>query len=132
MTFGYITKSVRIKNNLPKSHKTDALCISGNPLAKPLQYWYLIEKKRCQNRQIHKAKILKGGKKRVNQSPYKVFGFRLFDKVKYKNNECFIFGRRNSGYFNIRTLDGIVVGDSISYKKLELIEARKSFLWERK
>ena len=132
MTFGYITKSVRIENGLEKSHRNDALCISNNPLAKPLHYWYLIEKKRCQNRQIHKAKILKGGKKRVNQSPYKVFGFRLFDKVKYKNDECFIFGRRNSGYFNLRTLNGTIIGDSISYKKLELLEVRRSFLWERR
>lgn len=132
MTFGYITKNVRIENGLEKSHRNDALCISGNPLAKSLQYWYFIEKKRCQNRQIHKAKILKGGKKKLNQSPYKVFGFRLFDKVKYKNDECFIFGRRNSGYFNLRTLNGIVIGDSISYKKLELLEVRRSFLWERR
>lgn len=31
-------------------------------LSKPSKYWYFIEKKRCQNRQIHKANILKGGK----------------------------------------------------------------------
>lgn len=39
-------------------------------------YFYQI-KKRCQNRQIHKANFLKGG----NQAPYIVKGFRLFDKV---------------------------------------------------
>ena len=31
MTYGYITKNTRIKNNLPKEHYIDALCISGNP-----------------------------------------------------------------------------------------------------
>ena len=132
MTFGYITKSVRIENGLEKSHRNDALCISGNLTVKPLQYWYLIEKKRCQNRQIHKYKILKGGKKRVNQSPYKVFGFRLFDKVKYNCKECFIFGRRSRGNFNLQLLDGTIISDSASYKKLELLEIRKGFLWERK
>ena len=35
MTYGYITKNIRIANNLPKDHRTDALCITGNPT--PLQ-----------------------------------------------------------------------------------------------
>ena len=35
---------------------------------------------------------------KLNQAPYLVKGFRLFDKVKYKGQECFIFGRRSSGY----------------------------------
>ena len=39
-TFGYITKSLRIENNLPKEHYADARCIFGNPLAKPLDCIY--------------------------------------------------------------------------------------------
>ncbi|CAI2172209.1 8026_t:CDS:2 [Funneliformis geosporum] len=30
LTYGYITKNTRIKNKLDKSHRNDALCISGN------------------------------------------------------------------------------------------------------
>lgn len=41
MTFGYITKNVRITNELQKEHYIDARCISGNPLAKPLGYFFL-------------------------------------------------------------------------------------------
>ena len=33
LTYGYITKNTRIKNNLPKEHYIDARCISENPLA---------------------------------------------------------------------------------------------------
>ena len=40
MTFGYITKSIRIQNNLPKEHYIDARCISGNPNAEPLGYYF--------------------------------------------------------------------------------------------
>ncbi len=131
MTYGYITKNTRIQNNLPKEHRIDALCISGNPKAKLSNYWYYQVKVRNHNRQIHKAKILKGGKKKLNQAPYLVKGFRLFDKVKYDNQECFIFGRRSSGYFDVRLLDGTKIHNSISCSKLNLLEARKSLLIER-
>ena len=59
-------------------------------------------------------------------------GFRLFDKVKYKGQECFIFGRRSSGYFDLRKLDGTVVHRSASYKDLKLLSKRKTLLWERR
>ena len=132
-TYGYITKAVRIANNLPKDHYIDARCISEHPLAKPLDAVYYQKKVRCHNRQIHKSTILKGGVRKRNSADYTVKGFRLFDKVKYKNKEYFIFGRRNSGFFDIRTLDGIKVNNgSISSKKLKLIEKRKNYLIERR
>lgn len=81
MTYGYITKNTRIENNLLKEHYVDARCISGNPNVKPLGYYFYQKKVRCHNRQIHKANILKGGKKKLNQASYIVKGFRLFDKV---------------------------------------------------
>jgi hypothetical protein len=133
MTYGYITKNTRIKCGLEKSHSVDARCISGNPLAIQSECWYFIEKKRCQNRQIHKANILKGGKKKLNQAEYIVKGFRLFDKVRFDSREYFIFGRRNSGFFDIRDLSGEKVNNgSISYKSLQLISIRKTLLIERR
>ncbi|GAB6156067.1 hypothetical protein JCM17380_48190 [Desulfosporosinus burensis] len=43
------------------------------------------------------------------------------------------FGRRNSGFFDIRTLDGTKVNKgSISCKSFKLIERRKSLLTERR
>jgi hypothetical protein len=132
MTYGYITKNTRVRNNLPKEHYIDALCITCNPIVKRLNYYYYIKQVRKHNRQIHKANILKGGEKKLNQAPYLVKGFRLSDKVKYDNQECFIFGRRSSGYFDLRKLDGTVIHRSASYKKLELIQQRKSLLIERR
>jgi N6-L-threonylcarbamoyladenine synthase len=97
-----------------------------------LDYWYYIKQVRRHNRQIHKANILKGGKKKLNQAPYLVKGFRLFDKVKYKGEECFIFGRRSSGYFDLRKLDGTVIHRSANCKDLKLISKAKTLLWERR
>lgn len=133
ITYGYITKQKRYEYNLPKEHRIDALCISGNLKAKQSKVYYYMKKVRCQNRQIHKANILKGGVKKLNQAKYNVLGFRLFDKVKHEGKEYFIFGRRNSGYFDIRNLEGIKVNKgSISCKKISLIQERKSILIERR
>lgn len=132
LTYGYITKNIRITNGLLKEHRTDALCISGNPMVKRLNNWYYIKQVRKHNRQIHKANILKGGKKKLNRAPYAVKGFRLFDKVKFEEKECFIFARRSTGYFNLRKLDGTIIHTAANYKKLELIQKRKSLLIERK
>lgn len=133
MTFGYITKNTRITNNLPKDHYVDARCISGNPTAKPLGYYFYQKKVRCQNRQIHKANFLKGGRKKLNQAPFLVKGFRLFDLVEYQKDLYYIFSRRNSGYFDIRKLDGTKVNKgSINCKYLRLIDIRKSILIEKR
>ena len=133
LTYGYITKNTRISNSLPKEHRIDALCISGNPMVKRLDYFYFSKKVRCHNRQIHKANILKGGVKKLNQAQFEVKGFRLFDKIQYQGKLYYIFGRRNSGFFDIRTLDGTKVNKgSISCESFKLIERRKSLLTERR
>ncbi len=128
-TYGYITKNARITNNLPKSHRIDAKCISENPTVKPLNIWYYIKQIRRHNRQIHNTKIMKNNKRKLKYAPYLVKGFRLFDKVKYGAQECFIFGRRKSGYFDIRKINSELIIDSISFKKLKFIETRKSLLF---
>ena len=133
LTYGYITKNTRISNSLPKEHRIDALCISGNLMVKRLDYFYFSKKVRCHNRQIHKANILKGDVKKLNQAQFEVKGFRLFDKIQYQGKLYYIFGRRNSGFFDIRTLDGTKVNKgSISCRSFKLIERRKSLLTERR
>ncbi|SCW57142.1 HNH endonuclease [Eubacterium ruminantium] len=133
LTYGYITKNTRIENNLSKEHYVDVRCISGNPLAEPLGYVYYQKKVRCHNRQIHKYKINKGGVRKRNQADYLVKGFRLFDKVKYNNKEYFIFGRRTSGFFDIRDLQGNKVNKgSISCKRLKYLYTPNTYLTERR
>ena len=133
LTYGYITKQNRYENNIDKTHRLDALIISGNFKAKHLNYVFYMKKVRCQNRQIHKAKILKGGIRKLNQVKYDIYGFRLFDKVLFDDIEYFIFGRRSSGFFDIRNLKGEKVNKgSIGYKNLKLVLPRKNILIERR
>jgi N6-L-threonylcarbamoyladenine synthase len=132
MTFGYLTKNTRIRNSLPKTHCVDARCISGHPLAEPPAEMFYQRKVRCHNRQLHKCTIGKGGIRKRNQAPYLVKGYRLFDKVSFQGKECFIFARRSSGYFDIRTLDGMKISPCAGYKKLRLLEPRKTILTERR
>lgn len=132
-TYGYITKNTRIENNLPKEHFVDARCISGNPIAKSLDIVYYQKKVRCHNRQIHKSTIFKGGYRKRNQAEYIVKGFKLYDKVAYEDREYFIFGRRQSGFFDLRDLSGIKVNKgSLSYKKIKFLEPRQYYLCERR
>lgn len=131
-TYGYITKNTRIESNLPKEHYIDARCISGNPSAKPLGYVFYQKKVRCHNRQIHKCKINKGGYRKRNQADYMVKGFRLYDKVLWRNQECFIFGRRATGRMDLRMLDGTHLNASVGHKNIKLLEPRSNYLIERR
>lgn len=133
LTYGYITKNTRIEHNLSKEHFIDARCISGHPDAELSNEVFYQKKVRCHNRQIHKLTVNKGGIRKRNQASYDVYGYHLFDKVRYQKKPYFIFGRRKSGFFDIRTLSGNKVNKgSISYKKLSLIEPKSYYLTERR
>lgn len=128
VTYGYITKNTRIRCGLPKEHTIDARCVSGNPLAKSNGTAYLIKPVRHHNRQLHKASILKGGIRKNNQAPKEVFGFRLMDTVKYDGQVCYVNGRRASGYFSLVDINGKVLTNSVSYKKLYRINHNNNYI----
>lgn len=132
LTYGYFTKYTRITHELEKSHLVDARCISGHPLASSDGTWYLIKLVRRNNRHLHKATIRKGGKRQRHTAPKYVHGFRLFDCVNYQGKCCFVFGRRSSGYFDLRTLDGVKISTSASYKKLSMVQKASASLVERR
>ena len=121
VTYGYLTKCEREKARLEKAHYADARCISGNPTAEPNGKVWQMTKHRCHNRQIHKCTILKGGVRKLNQCPRKVYGFGLFDKVMYNGELCYIHARRTSGYFDIRKFDRTRLSAGMSYRQLRLI-----------
>ena len=131
LTYGYFTKHSRIEHGLAKSHKVDARCISGNPLAHSDGDWHLLKFVRRNNRQLYKATIRKGGKRQRNTAPKEVHGFRLFDCVIFEGKACFVFGRRSSGYFDLRCLDGTKIHASASAKKLNVIQRASTLLVER-
>ena len=129
-TYGYITKSTRSRYGLPKGHVIDARCISGNPCACSDGKYLIIRKLRANNRQLHHATILRGGKRRNNQAPREVRGFRLMDSVEYAYRDCFLSGRRMSGSFSVASITGKVLVDSVSYKKLTLKHHNNTYIME--
>ena len=132
MTYGYITKNTRIHYGLEKTHCVDALCIAGHPTAKPVSDWLYCKRVRSRNRQLHKATISKGGCRKANQATKYVYGYRLFDRVRFKGTECFVFGRRSSGYFDLRTLGGAKIDSSAKTERLTLLQHFNNLLTERR
>ena len=140
-THGYVTKYTRVERlKLPKSHINDAIAIASGKWGLDVgichcfqmpKQTYKIVPVRHHNRQLHKATILKGGIRKSNQAPKYVKGFRLWDKVLYNGIECFISGRRTSGYFMLKTLDGKAIHNSANTKHLKLLEHSTNYLVER-
>ena len=129
-TFGYVTKFVRQKYGIEKSHVNDARCISGHPFMAATST-YLLKFVRRHNRQIHKLTVQKGGDRKRNNAGKFVFGFQLFDMVRYKDKIGFVFGRRQRGCFDIRHATGQRICET-SYKKLKIVKKCSTMLIERR
>jgi len=122
-TYGYITKFDRIALGLEKSHSTDAFVIAGGTIQE-LSITYLIKQVRKCNR-----KLFKGDRSHIKNTAARIIhGFQRFDKVLWNNIECFVFGRRKTGYFELRTLDGTKVHASAKAKDLKLLETANTLL----
>ncbi len=123
-TYGYITKFDRIALGLEKSHSTDAFVIAGGTMQKRSSLTFLIKQVRKCNR-----KLFKGDRSHIKNTAARfIHGFRRFDKVLWNNIECFVFGRRKTGYFDLRTLDGTKIHASGNAKELILLETANTLL----
>jgi hypothetical protein len=132
ITYGSITKAKRVEMGLEKTHRNDAFVIAGgNKDTKRLSYWYIGKFFRRQNRSLHRANPIKGGKRPVNTIK-QAYGFRRFDKAEYQEKVYLILGLRNRGYFSIGYITGEKVYDSVKYDKLRLLESAKTLMFERK
>lgn len=124
-TYGYITKYNRKKLGLEKSHRNDAFVISEGSTQTRCQQ-YISKFMRKQNR-----KLFKGARSHIkNTCPRYVLGFQRFDKIKYEGIECFIFGRRSSGFFDIKKLNEQSISHNCNYKKILTLESGSTLLRE--
>ena len=57
-----------------------------------------------------------------------MFSFARFDRVRYDGKECFVYGRRTSGYFDLRDIDGSKIHASAPVKKIKLIRHENSII----
>ena len=127
-TYGYKTKQKRIECNIEKSHINDAFIIAGGFKQIRQKHILFIKQVRSSNR-----KLFKGIRSHIkNIAPRFIKGFQRFDKVLYKNIECFIFGRRKTGYFDLRKLNGLKIHASAKAEDCILLETSKTFLTERR
>jgi Restriction endonuclease len=127
-TYGYLTKQSRIHNGIPKSHVNDAFVIAGGNYQSRGSVHYQQRQVRKQNR-----KLFKGERSHLkNTAPRWIQGFQRFDKVHILRAECFIFGRRSTGYFDLRILDGTKVHACAKAKELCLLESAQTCLIEKK
>ena len=127
-TYGYKTKFKRISLGLDKSHTTDAFIIAkGTRHPRQSNILFIKQVRRC-NR-----KLFKGIRSHIkNTSSRFIKGFQRFDKVLWNGIECFIFGRRSTGYFDLRKLDGSKIHASAKAKECILLEVAKTFLTQRR
>ena len=127
-TWGYVTKHSRISLGLPKSHLNDAFMIAGgNGQVRTSSQYFLRQVRKC-NR-----KLFRGDRSHIRNTAERfVHGFQRYDKVLWEGIECFIYGRRTSGYFTLRKLDGAKIHQSAKYSDIALLESAKTFLLERR
>ena len=132
-TFGFVTKTNRLANNLPKEHFIDACMIAsaGKMIKFKTSVLYL---KHSVPDGDYRQTNGRHSKKRLSTG--KLFGFRKFDKVKYFNKIYFVQAKRSSGYFELMDINGkkidfsqMSVGDKTpKVKNLQRISARKSVI----
>ncbi len=127
-TYGYVTKQRRIELGIPKSHSSDAFVIAGGTTQKRAIWEDFIKQVRKSNR-----KLFKGERSHIRNTAQRfICGYQRFDKTLYNNVECFIFGRRKTGYFDLRRLDGTKIHSSAKHTKLTLLESTNTLLIERR
>ncbi|WP_442891830.1 HNH endonuclease [Dissulfurispira sp.] len=127
-TYGYITKSKRINAGLSKSYINDAFVIAGGISQVRSAVQYVSKQVRKCNR-----KLFKGGRSHIrNTADRFIQGFQRFDKVIWKGIECFVFGRRTTGYFDLRRLDGTNICASAKASDCSLMERAQTLLIEKR
>ena len=131
MIYGYITKYVRIQHGLQKTHYVDARCISKNVEVVSDGNVFYMRKIRCHNRQIHKMTTNKGNYRKLNQSPYILNGYRLFDKVIYNGKIGFVSARRRRGSYRVRDIFWNSISEGVTFRKLKFVESRQYYLCDK-
>jgi hypothetical protein len=105
----------------------DAYVIAGGTVQERVSSFSIKQVRKC-NR-----KLFKGERSHIrNTAPRFIKGFQRYDKVAFQGTECFVFGRRSTGYFDLRLLDGTKIHASANAKHIKRLERGNTFLIERR
>jgi len=102
-TFGYITKIHREALGLEKSHSNDAIVIASRGNKVKINDLKILYKKCISKGDYQQTNGIRSEKKIPTG---KIYGFRKFDKVVYREKEYFIKGRMSSGYAILMDIHG--------------------------
>jgi len=118
-TFGHITKRIRLRLNLPKTHYFDAIAICNPQKVERIES---IFKRVCISR--GRYQLTKGVRSEKRLPSGKVFGFSVLDKVLFNNQIGFVKGRRTSGFFDVCDINGNSISHSVKYTNLQKLYSK--------
>nr|DAG84665.1 MAG TPA: NinG recombination protein [Caudoviricetes sp.] len=128
LTYGYITKHTRIKNEIVKTHAADAFCIAKNVHAMRLSSFFMCRCVPRHTRALHVANPKKGGIRRSCIATHKIgkSRFQRYDMVRWKGMDCFIFGSTH-GRPILRYIEGLQVANqpSVNIKTIKFLKRMK-------
>jgi hypothetical protein len=123
-TFGHITKRIRQRLHLPKSHCFDAIAICNPKKVERTDYHY---QNICKS--SGRYKLTQGIRSQQYLPTKRVYGYDVGDKVLCRKNGKqigYIKGKMATGYFMLGDIDSKTIVKCTSHKHLELIEYGKT------
>jgi len=123
-TFGYTTKRIRLRLNLPKTHYFDAVAICNPNKIERINYYYKIL---C--RPHGRYKLTQGIRSEQYNPTKKVCGYDTGDKVLCTKNEKqvgYIQGKMATGYFMLSDINNKTILKCTSHRFLNLLEYKKT------
>ena len=133
LTYGYVTKHIRIENGISKNHCSDAFCISRNVKAVRSCSYLKCRSLSRHTRALHVCNPKKGGVRRSAVASHWIGKSRLqrFDSVDWNGVKCFIFGSTN-GRPILRDIDGksVTPTASVNAKEVNFKHRNKKILMQ--
>ena len=129
ITWGYLTKSRRIKAGIQKSHNADAFCIANNLNAIKTPFLYVGRFFARHTRSLQVTVPKKGGFRKKLVASHWIGKTKLqkHDVVEYNGNKYFIFGRSHQ-CISLKNAYGVLQTGKpyISYNKVRFVRRKHS------
>ena len=116
-TYGYITKAMRLRNGISKSHTSDAFVIAGNYSAERLGGYYQYRLNKRHTRSLHKQVPKKGGIRQAMTTSHIIGNSRLqkYDLVLWNGMKCFISGSSHNRLY-LKDINGNLLTKRLNAK----------------
>jgi hypothetical protein len=125
-TFGFVTKEHRQLLALGKEHYADAVAIACQGIDVQFKVNTVLTKKCISDGDYQQTKGVRSEQKIPTG---KLYGFRKFDKVRFRSKQYFIKGRMSTGYAILMDIEGnkVDLKPIPKFSKMERVSARDSW-----